>query len=297
VDEVAREGIAREDGKRLSGVDGTQPGLVTARFEDGTRADGDLLVGADGVWSRTRASALPGGLEPRYTGILGLGAMVRAADVPAACQADLSAITFAMGPSRMFGYCGVLDHAGRPAWGWWVHHHQEQLPTKDELAAVKTSELRSRLLEDYAGWAEPVPSLLEHSEAIFKIPIYDLDPLPAWHAGRTVLLGDAAHAMSPSAGQGASLALEDAMFLAHSLGDATLPLERRLATYERGRRPRVEQIAARARQNDARQRGTLGPIASWMRERMLSLMMPVVGERSLRSTYEYRVPWDRPPAA
>jgi 2-polyprenyl-6-methoxyphenol hydroxylase-like FAD-dependent oxidoreductase len=73
--------------------------------------------------------------------------------------------------------------------------------------------------------------------------IFDIQSLPRWHEGRVMLIGDAAHAVSPNAGQGASLALEDAMYLAKLLRDCS-NYATAFACFERDRKPRVERTQA-----------------------------------------------------
>ena len=76
---------------------------------------------------------------------------------------------------------------------------------------------------------------------------YDLPPGRSWHTRHTLIIGDAAHAASPATGQGASMALEDAVVLAKALRDSPT-IQAALSAYEHLRRPRVEQnIAASAR--------------------------------------------------
>jgi 2-polyprenyl-6-methoxyphenol hydroxylase-like FAD-dependent oxidoreductase len=112
----------------------------------------------------------------------------------------------------------------------------------------------------------------------------DVATLPTWSRGRTLLIGDAAHAASPHAGQGASLALEDAMRLACLLeaGDEIgVTFER----FERERRPRAERIVALARRNGNHKR-EYGRAGAWLRDRMVKLMLPLNG-RSETWMYGY----------
>src|SRR5437879_12504225 len=81
---------------------------------------------------------------------------------------------------------------------------------------------------------------------IISYPIYDIFRQPIWHQGQVVLVGDAIHAVSPNAGQGASLAVEDAIVLAKCLRDISDP-EQAFATYERLRRARVERMVQHGR--------------------------------------------------
>jgi 2-polyprenyl-6-methoxyphenol hydroxylase-like FAD-dependent oxidoreductase len=107
-----------------------------------------------------------------------------------------------------------------------------------------------------------------------------------------VLIGDAAHAMSPSGGQGASMALEDAVILARLLRQFSGEFEPLFAEFERGRRLRVAKISAEAYRNEVRQKGELGRVGCWLRDRMLSVVLPRVGARSLDWMYGYRIAWD-----
>jgi 2-polyprenyl-6-methoxyphenol hydroxylase-like FAD-dependent oxidoreductase len=104
-----------------------------------------------------------------------------------------------------------------------------------------------------------------------------------------VLVGDAAHAMSPSAGQGASVALEDALYLVKLLRQFSGEFETVFGEFERARRPRAERISAEAHKNETRQRIELGPLGCWVRDRMLSVVLPLFGARSLDWMYSYRV--------
>jgi 2-polyprenyl-6-methoxyphenol hydroxylase-like FAD-dependent oxidoreductase len=105
-----------------------------------------------------------------------------------------------------------------------------------------------------------------------------------------VLVGDAAHAPSPSSGQGASLALEDAVVLATCLRDAPT-IEAALATYELGRRERVERIvAAGARSSSSKIPGRAGRV---VRDAMMRLVFRfVVTDRSSAWITGHRVQWE-----
>ena len=78
--------------------------------------------------------------------------------------------------------------------------------------------------------------------------MFEVNPLPAWHRGRAVLLGDAAHGMMPHHGQGANSTFEDAVALAKALGDESLPtLTEKLSSYEGERKARAERIQRASR--------------------------------------------------
>jgi 2-polyprenyl-6-methoxyphenol hydroxylase-like FAD-dependent oxidoreductase len=104
------------------------------------------------------------------------------------------------------------------------------------------------LESEFAGWHEPIGTALAATPAASRSlqPIAILPPLPRWHRERVVLVGDAAHAMSPALGQGAAQALEDVAALAAILRSSAL--DRGLEQYERRRKQRAERVAARSRQ-------------------------------------------------
>jgi 2-polyprenyl-6-methoxyphenol hydroxylase-like FAD-dependent oxidoreductase len=123
-------------------------------------------------------------------------------------------------------------------------------------------------------------------------PIYDIPSLPRWHKGPVVLIGDAAHATSPSAGQGASLALEDAIVLAQCLRDIP-QLADAFVTYEGLRRKRAEKIVKFSRERGSN-KALANPVARWFRD----LMMPFFLKRFANATsfawlYTYKVDWQQ----
>jgi 2-polyprenyl-6-methoxyphenol hydroxylase-like FAD-dependent oxidoreductase len=135
------------------------------------------------------------------------------------------------------------------------------------------------------GGTESTPSVLG------PFPLNDILSMPRWHTGRVCLIGDAAHATTPSAGQGASLALEDAMVLAQCLRDIDDP-ERAFTAFERARRRRVEEIVRQSRRN-GNGRTVSGPVREWFRDRMLPFLLRL-GERAQERQYAYRVNWAQP---
>jgi 2-polyprenyl-6-methoxyphenol hydroxylase-like FAD-dependent oxidoreductase len=112
----------------------------------------------------------------------------------------------------------------------------------------------------------------------------DVATLPAWSRARTLLIGDAAHATTPHAGQGASLALEDAMRLG-MLMQSSRELGAIIDNFESERPPRAEKIVARARRNGNNKR-EFSPTGAWIRDRMLKLFLPL-NAREMDWMYAY----------
>ncbi|HVY37404.1 MAG TPA: NAD(P)/FAD-dependent oxidoreductase [Polyangia bacterium] len=283
-DELDRRRIPLAFSKRLEDVR-VEGEAVVATFADGTSATGNFIVGADGIRSRVRAWMLPQA-APRDTEMVSLGAFCRPGAFTPADPRDAARLTFVVGPRHQFGYCLMgADH-----WGWWCHAHGATPEARRALLTMPAEELRAQMLARYAGWADPVEPLIQATEAWVRTPIFDVPCLPVWQRGRAVLVGDAAHAMSPAGGQGASMALEDAQLLATLVADRSRPLSRSLARFESLRRRPAEAVVAQAYANDRRSLQELGPAGQWMRDHLL---MPVFARaigRALTRIYTRPLP-------
>jgi len=131
---------------------------------------------------------------------------------------------------------------------------------------------RARLLELIDGDRGPMRAILDAATAMTVHPVHEMPPVPRWHRGRLVLVGDAAHATSPTSGQGASMAFEDAVVLAACLRDPSSPIERALEAYVERRRARVERVARwSARVGSTK---VLGPVGRWLRDLLMPLALP-----------------------
>jgi len=206
-DEARRRRIPIAHGKRLVGIDETSAGVI-ARFADGSAEEGGFLVGADGIWSTTRSLLHPEAPRPEYTGLIGLGGRARGVDL------DTEPFTFEMifGARAFFG----LFPVDRTDVLWFANLPVRPEPERTELAAVSAAAWRERLVEAFAADAFPARALIDatHDEDLKIASMHTLEPPASWYGGRSVLVGDAAHVTSPSSGQGASLAMEDAVELA-----------------------------------------------------------------------------------
>src|SRR6185437_12479814 len=280
LDEIGRQHVPIEYGKRLCGIE-YQGNQVVARFEDGSVERGDMLLAVDGVHSRTRALILPDYASPRYTGFLGIGGLAKSGTATPDDAQDARSLSFSVGSRFQVGYAKVCGTPSR--WGWWTHLPQEQELTRAELQAIPDDVLLDRILTAFKGWHSPIESFVSNTAKVMRTAIYDVPSLPTWHAGRVMLLGDAAHAMSPAGGQGASLALEDAMLVGKFLAERSRP-EEAFAEVESVLRARAERMVKQATENDQRQVKELGRFGQWMRDRMLRLFTPVIA-RELRRQY------------
>jgi FAD-dependent urate hydroxylase len=195
-------------------------------FADGSRAAYDLVVAADGRRSTVRRRAELGG-PAAPTGRTVYRSVVTGGPAVAEWTALLGRrsgfVVMPMGGGRLYCYADETADA----------------PPADPLARVR------ELFGDFGG---PVPAVLE---AMTKVQVARTDEVTAdaWSRGPVVLVGDAAHAASPTLAQGAAMALEDAVVLGEVLRrGAEVPAA--LAEYERRRRPRTGSVHARTREAD-----------------------------------------------
>lgn len=275
--EVKRRGIAMEHGKRLAAAEPAPGGRVTARFADGSAATGDLLVGADGVHSATRKIIDAGAPGPRYTGLGNVGGFTRDAEVGAR-PGDYIMV---WGKSCFFGYTVSPDGE---IW-WFANPPSRTEIARNELRQLTTSQLRERLVRLLEVDKTPGARIVRSATSGFRLTNqYDLPEVPVWHNDSTVIIGDAAHAVSPASGQGVSLAAEDAVTLALCLRDApTVPVA--LHDYEQQRRARVQRVVAwGSSMNNTKKQGLAG--------RMLrDIALPIILRRAARPGEMGKMTW------
>lgn len=147
------------------------------------------------------------------------------------------------------------------------------------------------------AWPTPLPAfgLLDRVRAGDLVNVgamHAMPPVPVWQRGRVVLVGDSAHATSPSSGQGASMSIESAVELARRLRD--LPIPAALAAYESVRRPRVERVIAQtARVNSDK---AAGPVARIIRDLTFPIAMRTFyhPEKMMGWMHRYAIDWAAP---
>jgi 2-polyprenyl-6-methoxyphenol hydroxylase-like FAD-dependent oxidoreductase len=282
-DHAVASGIAIHHGKRLVSVD-EAPNGITARFADGTQAGADVLIGADGIRSTVRTLIDPGVPTPAYTGLLGLGGVSAHAT-----SAAPDAMHFAFGKRAFFGYWTGPD--GRTM--WFSNLPSPQPLTMTQARQTPPDEWLRRLRDIHAGDV-PAQEVLRKAEPGDLLAVGALEILPKiphWYRHRMALVGDAAHAPSPSSGQGASLAIESAVQIARCLRD--LPdAQAAFTAYERLRRTRVEKIAATAARNNRQK--AFGPVGSTI----MSALMPIAlktflkPEKMFGPVHRYTIDWN-----
>lgn len=225
-------------GQRCVGFEQDAAG-VTVRFADGLVERADLLVGADGLDSTVR-SALLGERKPRYAGYTAYRGIT-----PRGTGGDIAFESWGVG--QRFGFVPAVDGGMY----WWA------ALTVPAGLDPPPAEHKAELLRRYRGWFAPIEQVIDDTpdDAILRHDVFDRPTTRGWSRGRVTLLGDAAHPVTPDLGQGACLALEDAVVLAACLR-AEPDVAAALETYERRRVPRARFI-----ERHSRMMGTLGQLS------------------------------------
>ncbi|OWM82170.1 hypothetical protein CDL15_Pgr001744 [Punica granatum] len=216
---------------------------VTVTIENGQQFEGDILVGADGIWSKVRTKLFgpKDAVYSGYTCYTGIADFI---------PADIETVGYRvfLGHKQYF----VSSDVGGGKMQWYAFH-------KEPPGGVDNPRRKKeRLLKIFDGWCDNVIDLIlaTDEEAILRRDIYDRTPVVTWGRGRVTLLGDSIHAMQPNMGQGGCMAIEDGYQLAielekawkHSI-ESGKPLDviSSLKSYERERRLRVAVIHGMAR--------------------------------------------------
>jgi 2-polyprenyl-6-methoxyphenol hydroxylase-like FAD-dependent oxidoreductase len=254
----ARLGDSFHPGQAVTGYKETPDG-VSVTLADGSTAEGDVLVGADGIRSAVRRQRLPGSTVID-SGVRGLGVYGRTPLTPGLLEQL---------PPHLFN--GVIIAADRTGSRLLISVYRPRQRAADAAAAI-APDVTLESVDDYvmiscsvvpgtviptaAQWTAGTPAMLRDAmltaiqgwhpaaralvaevdlDSIFVIPFGFLEPAPPWEPSRVTLVGDAAHAMLPTLGLGANLALRDAAHLLDQLSAAArggVGLLAAIGTYE-----------------------------------------------------------------
>lgn len=206
-------------GVTVTSVDASRGTVNTDRGEVGA----DLVVAADGIRSRTRAALFPRHPGPVYSG-------------GTAWRVIVGAPAVAPQPAEYWGRGEAVGVVPLPDGRVYLYAKAKSAPGR------AVDDERAELLRRFGSWADPIPGLFGAAEAadVLRNDVYLIEtPLPAFHSGRVAVLGDAAHAMTPNLGQGACMAMEDAVVLAFEVSRGG-----GLEGYTRARLPRTSMMVA-----------------------------------------------------
>ena len=214
------------------GVEQTEES-VTAIFEDGRRATGDMLVAADGTHSTIRNVVVGRTIDRQYGGYVNWNGLVRVSDRLAPLNSWVI-------------YVGDGQRASMMPVGGDRFYFFFDVPLPK--GTLPLGDVRTELYHYFQGWAQPVQNLIGELDPAKtnRVKIHYVEALSTLVCGRIALLGDAAHSTTPDLGQGGCQALEDAWVLTNHLASSTLGVADALQRYEADRTERTATIVRKA---------------------------------------------------
>jgi salicylate hydroxylase len=216
--------------------------IARITFADGSTADGDVVIAADGIHSDLRRYVAPPS-KPVFHGSVAYRGVLPHALIP-----DWPADAWLMWLGKGKHFLSFPVRAGQ------LINYVGFVPADEEMKESWSAPGDPEALRrEFAGWDPRIERLLGEVRKTFRWALYDREPLPVWTKDRLTLLGDAAHPMLPHLGQGANQSIEDGMALATILAGATAATApAALLAYERLRRERVATVQRGARENGMR---------------------------------------------
>lgn len=279
-EEAESRGIKIEWGKKLASITTSVDNhTVTAHFGDGSEASGDCVIGCDGIHSKTRRIILPDGPEPKYFGNVAAGAITQKNT-----KQPRNELTFHFGKKAYMIY--FVGSENEVMWGAHLNIDEEALP---EIKSTPNEKWQQRISRLFDKDASHVGEFIKNEDNISRVPLYDIEFLPVWHKGLVCLVGDAAHATTPHAGQGASMAMESALTLAKCLRDIPNTQDA-FSKYQQLRKDRVEKMISMARRSGG-MFTTTNPIGKIVRN-AISPFMIKLSAKGFDEIYGYKVDWD-----
>jgi 2-polyprenyl-6-methoxyphenol hydroxylase-like FAD-dependent oxidoreductase len=217
-------------GKTFETFETTSGGKMIVRFEDGSSAEGDLLVGADGASSRVRRQLLPHA-QRMDTGLIMVTGKVPLD--PAARRESPAALfkgpTLVLGPRGGFMFAGAVEYLQDHPHAydqdesimWGFSARRETLGFVGPTDEIPAEDARAAVLAQISDWSRDLRRLVERADAssLTAFAVKSSVPIKHWSTGRVTLLGDALHNMTPFRGIGANTALRDAALLRDTLNE------------------------------------------------------------------------------
>jgi 2-polyprenyl-6-methoxyphenol hydroxylase-like FAD-dependent oxidoreductase len=215
-------------GRKLASVAALGDGRHALTFIDGSTASADLLVGADGAWSKVRP--LLSQAKPEYVGTTFIETYLSDADVrhPASAEAVGGGAFFAMAPGQ-----GIFAHREPDGVLHTYVALRKPMAWVSEIEAAEPAAALRLVASEFEGWAPALTALITDGETDPVLrPIHALPPDGRWtRVSGVTLIGDAAHLMAP-AGDGANLAMVDGAELGEAIAAHPDDLEAALSAYE-----------------------------------------------------------------
>jgi 2-polyprenyl-6-methoxyphenol hydroxylase-like FAD-dependent oxidoreductase len=243
-------------GKRMTNITENEDG-VEVTFSDGTAVSADMHLGCDGIHSAVRSLHIDPAVKPVYSGISNIFTILPTSSLSGGNGAIPPALHATLTP---VGLLGIMPCTTSGNQLYWFYSREVPIPGGEsnregweEFGRKAVDGFKENVLQAIRSasgdWSDLLREIVNKTDTIKFYPIYKMPTATTWSTKRCLLMGDAAHAMQPHAGQGTSMALEDVFLLSRLLDDSTRPLTELFRDYETIRRPRVEAITRLSSEN------------------------------------------------
>ena len=191
---------------------------VVLGFEDKSKYTGSILIGCDGINSTVRKHILNQNIMPEYSGLLYVGGFVNKKELIKELNLKSNIQYVSVGPTSWFAYGHIDNTENRsPTLLWFCYLANPKRLSKEELVLLKDKELLNKVLSFHKNWHQPIQKLIENTDELCKANVSDIIEIEKWYKERSIIIGDASHAINPISGQGAGTAMEDGYLLAKLL--------------------------------------------------------------------------------
>jgi len=213
--------------------------FASAILGDGSSIDGRLVIGADGIHSRTRSRTLGAG-DATFTGCVAWRGVVPSDRLPDQLRRAVGTnwvgpgrhvVTYPLRRGELVNFVGVVERGGWETESWTARGSREDCAS------------------DFAGWHEDVHALIDNIDVHYRWALMSRPAIEHWSKGKVVLLGDACHPMLPFMAQGAVMAIEDGMLLARCIEAHRDDLATAVRAYEALRVERANRCVRAADRN------------------------------------------------
>ncbi|MDG1689726.1 MAG: FAD-dependent monooxygenase [Flavobacteriales bacterium] len=263
---------------------------ITLEFEDKTRYNGKIVIGCDGINSSVRKYVLGKTIVPKYSGLIYFGGFVKNQKLIKNLNLDINTQYISIGPTHFFAYSYVDNPIrGNASVLWYCYLSQPNRLSKNELDKLDDKKVIKRVLSAHKGWHEPVQKLIKNTVEVCKSSISDIIEIDNWHKGKSLVIGDAAHALNPLSGQGAGIAMEDGFLIAKLIEKYNNDYALAFNNLVKLRKKRTTLIARKARKSSKKTTIKLNKYVVIIRNRTFAILTYLTPEKILNKFLFYDV--------
>lgn len=282
------EKIGIEYNKKLVSIT-QQDDHVLAQFADGTAYKGEILVAADGAGSFGRNYVANIEQSPLiYQELVYAGGFINEPGHIKQLSLPIDEQRAIIGNKGLFAYEHIHNNALPPSIYWGTFIEQKRRLSRKEIDELSLEDKKTLLKKNHTSYPEIVAALIDKADDIILASISDINELPSWSKQRVLLVGDAAHAVSPIIGLGINMSLEDAEMLSELCLHHKMDFPSVFRDFEKLRKQRVTKIIDAARKSSKLSQINLG-FLNYFRNFVFSLLIKMANRETNNWIYSYSV--------